>query len=103
MLKERKSATMDTMHTELEAKFLDIHPEALLEKLKARGAKQVHEERMMRRKIFDFPDRRLEKTGSWIRVRDEGDKITMSFKQLIDRSLYGTKEMTVTVSDFEET
>jgi len=93
---------MDTMHTELEAKFLDIYPETLREKLKAGGARQVHKERVMRRKVFDFPDLRLEKTGAWIRVRDEGDKITLSFKQLIDRSLCGTKEMTVAVSDFEE-
>ncbi|MDP3795371.1 MAG: CYTH domain-containing protein [bacterium] len=64
------------MHTELETKFLDIDPDALRKKLR--------------------------NIGAWARVRDEGDKITMSYKRLIDRTLHGTKELTVTVSDFTE-
>ncbi|MBI4059703.1 class IV adenylate cyclase [Candidatus Giovannonibacteria bacterium] len=91
------------METELEAKFLDIDPDSLHEKLKEIGAKLVHPERLMKRKVFDFPDERLEKEGGWVRVRDEGDKITLSYKRLVDRTLHGTKEITVEVSDFEKT
>ena len=68
------------MQIELEAKFLDINPEDLREKLKENGAKLIHPERLMRRKTFDYPDKRLKKIGGWIRVRDEGDKITFSRK-----------------------
>ena len=57
----------------------------------------------MTRKVFDFPDHRLEKEGAWVRVRNEGDKITLSYKKLVDRSLHGTKEITVVVNDFDET
>lgn len=91
------------METELEAKFLDVETDELRGKLKAVGAKQIYSERLMRRKVFDFPDERLEKEGAWIRVRDEGDKITLSYKRLVDRTLHGTKELTVEVSDFEAT
>ncbi len=89
------------METELEAKFTDIDPKALRKKLAAVGATLVHPERFMRRKNFDFPDRRLEKEAAWIRVRDEGDKITVSYKKLVERSLHGMKEISFTVSDFE--
>lgn len=89
------------MKTELEAKWLDVNPHELRTKLKAVGARLVHPEILMRRKNFDYPDKRLEKTGGWVRVRDEGDKVTLSYKQLNDRSLHGTKEVSVTVDDFD--
>jgi len=54
----------------------------------------------MKRKNFDFEDGRLQKISGWVRVRDEGNKVTLSYKQLNDRSLHGTKESNVTVSDF---
>lgn len=89
------------MKTEYEAKFLDIKPDAIRRTLADLGAILVHPEVLMRRKNFDFPDWRLEENGAWVRVRDEGDKVTLSFKQLIDRTLEGTKEAEVIVSDFE--
>lgn len=91
------------METELEAKFLDINSDSLRMLLKKSGATLVYPERAMRRKNFDYPDQRLEKIGGWIRVRDEGDKITFSYKRVIDRTLEGTKEISVNVSDFEVT
>ena len=91
------------MQTEIEAKFLDIDPNSLREKLKTIDAKLVYPERMMTRKVFDFSDHRLEKEGAWIRVRNEGDRVTLSYKKLVDRSLHGTKEITVVVNDFDET
>ncbi|MEK9174583.1 MAG: CYTH domain-containing protein [Patescibacteria group bacterium] len=91
------------MQTEIEAKFLDIDPDSLRKKLREIGARLIYPERLMTRKVFDFADHRLEKEGAWVRVRDEGDKITLSYKKLIDRSLYGTKEITIEVNDFEQT
>lgn len=91
------------MQTEIEAKFLGVDTEELRGKMCNLGAKLVHPERLMRRKNFDFPDRRLEKVGAWIRVRDEGDKVTLSYKRLIDRTIAGTKDITVTVADFDAT
>lgn len=90
------------MQTELEVKFLDIDPEKLRQLLQENGATLVHAERLMRRKTMDYPDRRLEKTGGWVRVRDEGDKITFSYKRVVDRGIEGTKEISVLVDDFEK-
>lgn len=91
------------MHTEIEAKFLDIDADLLREKLKSLKAILVNNERTMKRKNFDFEDGRLHKISGWVRVRDEGNKVTLSYKQLNDRSLHGTKEVNVTVENFEDT
>lgn len=66
-------------------------------------ARLLHAERQMSRRVFDYPDDRLFKIGGWVRVRNEGDKVTLSYKQLNDRTLHGTKEVTVTVDDFATT
>lgn len=90
------------MKTEIEAKFLNINGDKLRTKLKEVGAILKYPERLMRRKVFDYPDEKLRKVGAWVRVRDEGDGITtLSYKQLLDRSLHGTKEISLDVSDFE--
>lgn len=94
---------------EIEVKFLNINPKVIEEKLKNIGAEKTFE-KIYRRKTFDYPDLRLDKKGSWIRLRDEGDKITLTFKQRLgitahngeanDKSM---EEIEITVNDFEET
>ena len=90
------------METELEAKFLNIEPDVLRAQLAKQGAALIYAQRMMKRKNFDYPDKRLEKIGGWIRLRDEGDKITLAYKRVIDRTLEGTKEICVNVNDFDK-
>lgn len=91
------------IQTEIEAKFLDINHDVMRAKLKEAGAICVHPNRLMRRKIYDFPDGRLRRDfNGWARVRDEGGKITMSYKQLNDRSFQGTKEVSLTIDNFDE-
>lgn len=90
------------MKTEIEAKYPDINRTDFLKKLKKSRATLVHPEVLMRRRNFDFPDRKLEKIGGWVRVRDEGDKTTLIYKQLNDRTLHGTKEVDVVVGSFEK-
>lgn len=89
------------MQTEIEAKFLDADHDEIRGKLKKLGAVRTHERRLMHRKNFDYPDHRLEKVGGWVRVRDEGDQVTLSYKQLNDRSLHGTKEVSLIVDGFD--
>lgn len=91
------------MDTEIEAKWLDINHDEMRRKLLSCGAILVEPERLMTRRVFDYEDKRLEQVGGWVRVRDEGNKITMSYKQLNDRTLHGTKEVTVVVDDFDKT
>lgn len=90
------------MHIEIEAKWLDVDHDDLRIKLKNIGAELVQAERRMDRKIYDFPDGRLQRIGGWARVRDEGDRVTMSYKQQDDKSLHGTKEVNLVVDSFDE-
>ena len=90
------------MQTEVEAKFPDIDSKSFREILNKVGAKQEYPEVLMRRRNFDYDDHRLEKNGGWIRVRDEGDKVTLTYKQLNNRTLRGTKEIEVIVNDFDK-
>ena len=71
---------MSQRFEEIECKFLDVDPKKLAAKLRSLGAKQKFD-RTFRRYVFDFPDLRLNADNSWLRVRDEGDKVTMSYKQ----------------------
>lgn len=88
------------MHTEIEAKFLNVRHGALRTKLRALGARCDQPMRLMRRKAYDFPGGTLDKQDAWVRVRDEGDKTTLSYKQQVSRDLHGTREIELTVSDF---
>ncbi len=89
------------METEIEVKFLDVDPDEIRGRLRSIGAALVHPERLMRRRVFDFDDGRFDQLGAWVRVRDEADKITVSYKQQIDTTLHGTKELSLVVNDFE--
>jgi adenylate cyclase class 2 len=97
------------MHEEIEVKFLNIDVGATEEKLKNIGAKKVGEY-FYRRQIFDYPGYTLDKKGAWLRLRDEGDKITLSFKQRLGIEAHdgsvsdkGMEEIEIVVSDFEKT
>lgn len=91
------------MQPEIEAKFLDVDFVDIREKLVTLGATRVHANRRMRRKNFDYADARLENIGEWVRVRDEGDKVTLAYKQLSSRDIDGTAEVSVVVSNFDDT
>ena len=85
------------MKNEIEAQFLDIDKDAIRAKLKALGATLEKPEILMRRVVFD--------TGghSFARVRDEGDKIVMTYKNISDDySILGTKEVNIEVSNYDD-
>jgi adenylate cyclase class 2 len=94
---------------EIEVKFLNVNVNEIETKLRNIGAKRVFD-RVYRRKVYDYPDLRLNAAHSWVRVRDEGDKVTFGFKQRTGaKSSDGTTndtgmdEVEVEVSDFEKT
>jgi adenylate cyclase class 2 len=91
------------MPTEIEAKFLHADHDVLRTRLKELGATCTHPNRLTKRLTLDFPDKRLRHTAKgWIRIRDEGDKITLTYKQLNDRSLHGMQEVELVVDDFDK-
>jgi adenylate cyclase class 2 len=90
------------MKPEIEAKFLAVDHDTLRLKLKEIGAECVQPMRVMKRQGYDFTDGRLRKEkNGWVRIRDEADKITMSYKQLNNRELDGTHEVQLTIDNFE--
>ncbi|MCA9365912.1 CYTH domain-containing protein [Candidatus Kaiserbacteria bacterium] len=93
------------MNTEIEVKFLHVNHEEIRNRLKGIGFECVTPMRLMRRAIIDYPDRRLQVgvPNSYIRVRDEGDKVTLTYKQFETLSIDGAKEIEVVTSSFEDT
>ncbi|MEO5498960.1 MAG: class IV adenylate cyclase [Candidatus Saccharimonadales bacterium] len=90
------------MKPEIEAKFLNLNLDDIRGKLKALGAVCEKPTRLMRRVTID---NEFMKSGkdAFLRVRDEGDKVTMTYKQFDELSVDGAKEIEVIVSDFEAT
>ncbi|MFH1099151.1 MAG: CYTH domain-containing protein [Candidatus Uhrbacteria bacterium] len=74
------------MDHEFEAKCVVTSIEDARQRLVRIGAQCVRPERLLRRSVFDFPDGALDRRGAWARVRDEGNCITMSYKQAPERS-----------------
>ena len=89
------------MKTEYEVKVLDSDYAAIKSRLSALGGTMVTPRRLMKRFILDFKDTRLQHANSYIRVRDEGDKITTSYKQTDSRSVDGVKEIELVISDID--
>lgn len=83
------------MKAEIEAKFLNIDKENIRKLLKNIGAELVAPERLMDRAVFDG-----KRKSDYYRVRNEGDKITMSFKREDERSIDGMKEICLTVDNY---
>ncbi len=84
------------MQNEIEAQFLDINKDKIRQKLKALGTKLIEPEVLMKRVVFSLSDH------SYARVRDEGDKIVMTYKNVLDEnSILGTKEVNIVVNDYE--
>ena len=85
------------MKNEIEAQFLDIDKDAARSKLKEIGAKLEKPEVLMRRVVFDLGKH------AFARIRDEGDKIVMTYKNISDdNSIMGTKEVNVEVSNYND-
>jgi len=61
---------------EFEAKFLDIDIESLYKKLKALGGVKKQENTIFRRSVYNLCDIKR----GYVRVRDEGNKVTMTAK-----------------------
>ena len=85
------------MKNEIEAQFLDIDKDVVRAKLKALGAKLEKPEMLMRRTVFYTGEH------SFARVRDEGDKIVMTYKNVSEKqSILGTKEVNIEVNSYED-
>ena len=87
------------MKPEIEAVFLDINKGKIRTKLESLGARLITPERKMIRTVFHLsPD----PGNCFARVRDEGDKIVMTYKEFYDNSATGVKEINLTVNSYND-
>ncbi|MDD2486901.1 MAG: class IV adenylate cyclase [Candidatus Gracilibacteria bacterium] len=86
------------MALEYEVKVLDIDENDIIEKLEKIGAELI-EDNLMKRWVFVEDG----KADEWIRLRENGDKITITYKKKSGHGIDETEEIEVNVDDFEKT
>lgn len=87
------------MNTEYEIRVLEIDKEKLIKKLKELGA-EFKGNNEQRRYVYDIIPK---EDGKWVRLRTNGRKTTLTYKNVVKKTIDGTKELEVEVSDFEKT
>ena len=88
------------MKTEYEATFIDVDKDDIRRRLKGIGAALVHPE-VHQHRITLHPPHEKRAKGVFVRVRDEGDKITMSWKSVKGDAIENQKEVTLVVDNFD--
>ncbi len=90
------------MQTQIEARFLSIDLADSRQRLENLMATLTTPMRLVRCAITD-PDRIPESKGvAWTRVRDGGNKVTLTYKEVIEQRRGGTKEITLTIDSYGE-
>jgi adenylate cyclase class 2 len=83
--------------TEYEARVLQIDPIAVSDLIIARGGKRVGEG-FIRRYVYDIAPGDVSR---WIRLRDTGDEVTLTVKEIAHDGIDGTHETEIVVDDFD--
>jgi adenylate cyclase class 2 len=95
------------MQAEIEIRFFGVDYEELRQKLLEAGARQAYPMRAMRRVIIDYPDQHLQHgvDGAWsfVRLRDEGGRALLTYKQIAKSENHDTHEIETEVSSYENT
>jgi adenylate cyclase, class 2 len=91
------------MEPEYEARFLAIDVDAVLAQLRSHGATNSMPRTLMRRIVFKNSD--IDARGGWLRLRDEGHRTTMTYKQTTSATsaIDTTLEAEIEVNDFAAT
>ena len=86
-------------HIEYEVRILEINKEEIQGKLNELNAVLV-EDVLQKRYVYDFKPAIPQK---WIRLRTNGNKTTLTIKNIESTKIDGTKETEIEVSDFDTT
>ncbi|MBX2866981.1 CYTH domain-containing protein [Candidatus Kaiserbacteria bacterium] len=89
------------MEIEYEATFKNINKDGIRQQLKSVGASLIRPEFLQRRVPLHIPNRQPS-DNTWVRVRDEGDKVTMSVKTVSGDKIEDQKETCITVNSFDD-
>ncbi len=87
------------MDTEYEVRVLEINVEDIEKKLEELGAVFCWDH-LQRRYVYDFIPKI---DGKWIRLRTNGDKTTLTIKNIVSSTIDGTQELEIIVDNFEKT
>ncbi len=91
------------MQQEIEAKFLGQDHDIIRNRLKELGGTCKHKMKVMRRTVFDYPERRLQKEHAWVRLREELDgTVELVLKQVTGDKIGKTFEQPVIVNNYEK-
>ena len=95
------------MAVEIEAKIVNIDKGDLEKKLIEIGAIKI-EDVFFRSISFDFAGYPLDKEASWIRLRDDGKKVTLAYKKRLGATNVhgkdsGMEEIEIIVGNYEDT
>jgi adenylate cyclase, class 2 len=90
------------MHIEYEATFENVDKDEIRSRLKKAGAKLVRPEFSFRRVTLHLPTGH-EIPNAWLRVRDNGKKITQTLKIVSKGKIENQQELEITVDSFENT
>ena len=85
------------MKNEIEARYLECNVEETIARLIANNAEFIGDWIQIRN-CYDFTPK---KENSWIRLRRNGAETTLTIKEIQDKSITGTKESEIAVSDFD--
>ena len=85
---------------EFEAKFLDVEKESIRTLLSQKGAILIRPEHNQRRFNFHLPKEKRS-NDSWLRVRDEGNKITLALKMTTGSNIEDQKEIQLVIDSFD--
>lgn len=87
------------MHTEYEVRVLEIDVDEVKKRLDSLGA-NFEWDHVQKRYVYDF----IPKLDSkWIRLRTNGDKTTLTIKDVVTSKIDGTRELEIAVDDFDKT
>lgn len=86
------------MKTEYEIRVLEINQDEMIKKLEKMGATKKGEYDQ-KRYVYDI---KPVQNGKWIRLRTDGKKTTLAYKDIVSDTIDGTKEIEFEVSDINE-
>ena len=85
------------MHTEYEVRILEIDVVKVIKKLEELNA-CLEWDLLQRRYVYDFIPKL---DGKWIRLRTNGDKTTLTIKNVVSSEIDGTQELEIEVDNFD--
>lgn len=88
------------MEVEYEVRALEIDKEEFIKKIESLGAKKIGDFEQ-KRYVYDLVPNKSD--SEWIRLRTNGKKVTLAYKNVEVKTIDGTKELEIEVSDFEVT